>query len=95
MMFTVLFMNTFIHASDAQEFDPGPELEAGCGLKAHIAVCACVYAWRGPWRLNGQHMSLAPVVCVHYLAQFKFIRGLVRTAGSQDDRDEGLALDDI
>ena len=48
MMFTVLFMNTFIHASDAQEFDPGPELEAGCGLKAHIAVCTCVYAWRGP-----------------------------------------------
>ena len=35
MMFTVLFMNifilfmnTFTHASDAQEFDPGPELDA-------------------------------------------------------------------
>ena len=33
MMFTVLFMNTFIHASDAQEFDPGPE---------HSCMCMCV-----------------------------------------------------
>ena len=32
--------------------------------------------------LQREHMSLAPVVCVRYLAQFKFIRGLVRTAES-------------
>ena len=53
-----------------------------------MCMCVCV---EGPWRLNGQHMSLAPVVCAHYLAQFTFIRGLKLFAL----QDLKMALDDL